>query len=137
VRRAAILCLAAALAVPALNGASGKDAKRAAPSAAQLAEGKRAFQKCYACHSLKEADLSLPGPTLKGIIGKPVAAEPGFDYSSAMRAHARQQPRWSRTALDAFIADPYAVVPDTEMGFFGIRNPAERAALIAYIEAQK
>ena len=104
-----------------------------AVDAATLAAGERAYQKCYACHSLEGADHSTQGPSLKGIVGRVVAAEPGFAYSAAMRSHAAKQPRWTREALDAFIADPQAVVPDNEMGFFGIPNPEERRALIAYL----
>ena len=52
-----------------------------------------------------------------------------------MRAYAARQPRWTREALDAFIADPQAVVPDNEMGFFGIADAEERRALIEYLAA--
>lgn len=98
-----------------------------------LSAGERAYQKCYSCHSLEGPDSQLQGPSLRGIVGREVAAEPGFAYSPAMRAYAEQQERWTREALDAFIADPFAVVPDNEMGFFGIRDAAERRALIEYL----
>jgi len=101
--------------------------------AATLAAGERAYQKCYACHSLEGPDPNTEGPSLKGVVGRMVAAQPGFAYSAAMRARAGKQPRWTREALDAFIADPQAVVPDNAMGFFGIANPEERRALIAYL----
>lgn len=99
----------------------------------QLSAGERAYQKCYSCHSLEGPDSRLQGPSLKGIVGRPVAAEPGFAYSPAMRAHAARQERWTREALDAFIADPFGVVPDNEMGFFGIPDADERQALIEYL----
>ena len=97
--------------------------------------GARAFQKCYACHSLEGPDPSTQGPSLKGVLGRKVAAEPGFAYSPAMRAYAAQQPVWTREALDTFIADPQAIVPGNEMGFFGIGDPDERRALIEYLAA--
>jgi cytochrome c len=100
---------------------------------ATLAEGERGFQKCYACHSLEGPDPRLQGPSLKGIVGRKVAAEAGFAYSPAMRVYAASQPRWSREALDAFIADPQAAAPGNEMGFFGIRDADERRALIEYL----
>ena len=108
---------------------------RAAPPerTATLAAGERAYQKCYSCHSLEGSDPSTQGPSLKGIVGSAVAAEPGFAYSPAMRAYGAKQPRWSREALDAFIADPQAVVPGNEMGFFGIAGAEERRALIEYL----
>ena len=100
---------------------------------ATLAEGERAYQKCYSCHSLEGPDPTTQGPSLKGIVGRAVAAEPGFAYSPAMRAYAVEQLRWDREALDAFIADPQAVVPDNEMGFFGIRDAEERRALLDFL----
>ena len=98
--------------------------------------GERAFQKCYACHSLEGPDPSTQGPSLKGVLGRKVAAEPGFAYSPAMRAYAAKQPVWTGEALDAFIADPQAVVPGNEMGFFGVADAEERRALIAYLAAR-
>ena len=101
--------------------------------AATLAAGQRAYQKCYACHSLEGPDPSTQGPSLKAILGREVAAEPGFAYSPALRAYAARQPRWTREALDAFVADPQAVAPNNEMGFFGIADAEERRALLEYL----
>jgi cytochrome c len=100
---------------------------------ATLAAGERAYQKCYSCHSLEGPDPTTQGPSLKGIVGRPVAGEDGFAYSPAMRAYRTVRPRWTREALDAFIADPQSVVPDNEMGFFGIANDQERRALVEYL----
>ena len=100
---------------------------------ALLAAGERAYQKCYSCHSLQGPDPTTQGPSLRGILGAPVAAEPGFVYSPEMRAYAARQPVWTRDALDAFLADPQSAVPGNEMGFFGIADSAERRALLAYL----
>ena len=101
--------------------------------AATLAAGERAYQKCYACHALEGPDPSTQGPSLKGIVGRAVAAETGFVYSAAIRAYAAKEPRWTREALGAFLADPQAVAPDNEMGFFGVTDAEERRALIEYL----
>jgi cytochrome c len=101
--------------------------------AAALAAGERAYQKCYSCHALEGPDPTTQGPSLRDIVGRRVAVEPGFAYSPAMLAYARRQPRWTPEALDAFIADPQAVVPDNEMGFFGIADTQERRVLIEYL----
>jgi cytochrome c len=107
----------------------------AATNGKETSAGERAYQKCYACHSLEGPDPSTQGPSLRGIVGREVGAEIGFAYSRAMRGYATRQQRWTREALDAFIANPQAVVPDNEMAFFGLRDPAERAALIEYLTA--
>jgi cytochrome c len=116
-----------------LAGAAHAQAAAPAADPATLTQGERAFQKCYACHSLDGPDPRLQGPSLKGIIGREVAAEAGFAYSPAMRVYAAQEPRWTREALDAFLADPQAAAPGNAMGFFGIRDPDERRALIEYL----
>ena len=104
-----------------------------ATNTATLAAGERAYQKCYACHSLEGSDPGTQGPSLKGIVGRAVAAERGYAYSPALQVYATGQPRWTREALDVFIADPQAVAPGNEMGFFGIRDVEERRALIKYL----
>jgi cytochrome c len=119
----ALLLLAAAACVSAAPTGDG----------AAFAAGERAYQKCYACHSLEGPDPTTQGPSLKDIVGGRVAAEPNFAYSPAMRAYAERQRTWTRAALDAFIADPQAVVPANEMGFFGIRDAEERRALVEYL----
>lgn len=123
--------LAGALAL--LAAAAGARAAGPAADSAVLAAGERAYQKCYACHSLEGPDPTTQGPSLKGVLGRRVAAEEGFAYSPALRAYAAQQAEWTREALDAFIADPQAAVPGNEMGFFGIADAAERLALIEYL----
>ena len=107
-----------------------------AGSVPPISKGERAFQKCYSCHALGEDDEGAQGPSLKGIVGRKVAARPGYDYSPAMRAYANTQPRWTRETLDAFLADPQRVVPDNEMGFFGLQDPAERKAMIDFLAAR-
>lgn len=94
--------------------------------------GKAAFQKCYACHALEQGKNDLSGPTLHRILGRRVAAE-RFDYSPALRALAKRRPRWDEALLDRYIADPEAVAPKTSMTFTGMRDPRERADLIAYL----
>lgn len=97
--------------------------------------GERAFQKCYSCHSLEPGRNDLEGPTLHRIVGRPVAAEAGFNYSPALRALGRDRPQWTEDLLDRFIADPEAVAPKTSMAFAGIRDADERAALLDYLKA--
>jgi cytochrome c len=94
--------------------------------------GEAAFDKCYSCHELSGGE-ALEGPPLKGVIGRKVAAEPGFDYSPALRRLAAEHPVWTQELLDRFVADPEGVAPGTAMAFAGIKDSSERAALIAYL----
>jgi cytochrome c2 len=116
---------AAALALGVLLVGSGAQAKTSA--------GEQAFQKCFACHSLEGPDPNTEGPALRHIVGRTVAAQAGFGYSAALRAYAAKQKRWTRAALDRWIASPQAVVPGNTMGFPGIKNAPERRALLDYL----
>ena len=99
----------------------------------QVALGERLYRQCYACHALEPGRNTPAGPTLHAIVGRPVAAEPGFDYSPALRRLAAARGRWTTDLLDRFLADPAAVAPGTEMGFVGLHDAAERRALIAWL----
>ncbi len=99
------------------------------------ARGERIFQYCYSCHSVQPGETNLQGPHLAGIIGRPIAAQDGFDYSPAMRSFTARESTWSEELLDRFAAEPEAVVPKTSMQFHGIDDPAERADLIAYLRS--
>jgi cytochrome c len=105
----------------------------AQPEPAAVSAGERAYARCLACHALTPDGDDREGPTLHGIVGREVAGLDGYPYSPALRAYARRQPRWTRAALDAFLADPQTVVPDNAMGFFGVHDPAERAELIDWL----
>jgi cytochrome c len=119
------------LAVPALLGLlvlAGGAGKGSDPRRGQVA-----FQKCYACHAMEPGRNDLSGPSLHGIIGRRIATQ-RFDYSPALRALAKRQPRWDEALLDRYIADPEAVAPRTSMTFTGIRDARERGDLIAYLK---
>jgi cytochrome c2 len=98
-----------------------------------LAQGGRAYQRCYACHALSARETGADGPHLAAIVGRPVAALEGYPYSEALRAYGADGKVWTRERLDAFIADPHEEVPDNAMGFFGLDDPDERAALVEYL----
>jgi cytochrome c len=95
--------------------------------------GSQAFAKCQSCHSLGPGENLPSGPTLHEVVGRPVAAEPGFDYSPALRRFASTNPRWTPALLDRFVTDPEAMVPGTYMAFHGISDHAERTALIEWL----
>ena len=111
-----------------LLAAPSVTATGAAP--ADPAKARVAFQACAACHSDK-AGVTRLGPSLAGIFGKPAAQAKGFRYSPAL---AKAKLRWDRKTLDAFIANPKAVVPGNRMSYPGVSDPAKRAAIIDYMQ---
>ena len=109
----------------------------AALAAGDAARGEVVFQKCYACHSVMPGETGLTGPNLFGVVGRPVASVSGFDYSTALEAlPARGIRVWDQTALDLFLESPDDVTPGTAMSFVGLRDPAERVDVIAYLLAR-
>lgn len=97
--------------------------------------GEKLFQYCYSCHSVQPDEMNLEGPNLRGIVGRRIASQAGYAYSSALRAFARQEERWSEALLDRFLAAPYRLVPKTRMAFPGMEAQDERADLIAYLRS--
>jgi cytochrome c len=96
------------------------------------------FQRCYACHSVDPNETAqLQGPSLFGIMGRPAAGVPGFEYSDAMKAKGAAGLVWNADALDRFVADPDAFVPGTAMGLPPLRDAQERADLIAYLATRR
>ena len=123
---------ASLLFVPAIAGAC---AAAPIPAASTVAAGERAYQKCYACHATEAGRNDLAGPSLHGIVGRPIAAVPGVDYSPALKRFAAANPRWTRGLLDRFAADPEGLVPGTSMAFHGMPDAHERNALLDYLES--
>jgi cytochrome c len=100
--------------------------------AQDAAAGGMAFQQCAECHSPGGADNA--GPGLKGVFGRRAGAKDGFVYSPAMKKSAIV---WDDKTLDAFLADPRAVVPGTTMAYAGDEDARERADLVAYLKTLK
>jgi cytochrome c len=44
---------------------------------------------------------------------------------------------WDEATLDAYLEAPMKALPGTRMAFAGVIDPADRKALILYLEAQK
>ena len=105
-----------------------------ASDAANLAKGKRLFMRCSACHDAGETTPGKTGPTLKGVVGRPVGAVAGFRYSADMKSKTFL---WDEAQLDAWLIQPTAVVPGTSMAFIGMPDAAERKATIAFLRNLK
>ncbi len=88
---------------------------------------------CSVCHSNEPGQNKL-GPSLAGVVGRPSGSEPGFTYSEGM---ASAHITWDEPSLDKYLSNPKATVPGNKMLFIGVKNPAERQAIIAYLKSLK
>lgn len=89
------------------------------------------IEPCIACHSYQEDEPLQEAPPLWGVVGRKVASVEGFDYSPALKSLGGA---WDRARLDQFLTNPKAMVPGTQMKFGGLPDPAERAAVLDYLE---
>ena len=97
---------------------------------ADAGRGQRTAQLCASCHTFEAGGPNRTGPNLHGVVGRAYASHGGFSYSPALSGAGGQ---WTYEALDRFLASPARAVPGTRMSFAGIRNPRDRANLIAYL----
>lgn len=95
--------------------------------------GARAFQKCYACHSVDRAETGLPGPNLAGVMGRRAGTTREFEYTAAMKDAGARGLVWDRPALDRFLINPEGVVPGTSMARPHLESDQERRAVIDYL----
>lgn len=85
--------------------------------------------RCGSCHSVVPGARGQ-GPNLAGVVGRRAASVPGYSYSRGMLAANRS---WNASTLDAYLAAPARAVPGTRM-MASVTNPADRAAVIAYLQ---
>ncbi len=85
------------------------------------------------CHTAQNGAGHAAGPNLFGVVGRGIAAAPGYDYSDGMRVRAAAY--WDAAALDRFLARPQAFLPGTRMLFPGLADARARSELIAFLAA--
>ncbi|WP_370231144.1 cytochrome c family protein [Cognatishimia sp.] len=97
---------------------------------ADVDKGAKVFGKCKACHKLEDG-ANGTGPHLANLIDRAVGSVDGYAYSGALVAVAET---WSNENLDGFLESPKKFAPGTKMSFSGLKKPADRANLIAYLQ---
>ena len=125
------------LLVPALFGALAMVVIALTPCAARAGSDEEGpevpepVEVCISCHAIAADEPVLEGPTLWGVVGRPVASVAGFEYSEALRAKGGT---WTRERLDRWIAGPAAVTPGTKMTLGGVRSAADRKVVLDFLE---
>jgi cytochrome c len=79
---------------------------------------------CKECHGVSIA------PSLRGVVGRPIASVEFFDYSDALMA--KKSMTWTEANLNAFLSSPAEFAPGTQMTK-SIDDAQTRADIIAYL----
>lgn len=96
--------------------------------AAAPADGERLWRQCRACHQL-EPGANATGPYLHGVVGREIASVDSFGgYSGNL-----PEGEWTPENINGFLEAPRTWAPGTSMGYAGMRDVEDRAALIAYM----
>jgi cytochrome c len=107
-------------------------------ASASVQEGQETAKECELCHNLGKGQGAKIGPDLYGVVGRKVASEAGFNYSSALKDSAVAKSgdgTWTFDKLNVWLTNPRADVPGTLMTFAGIDSEKQRANVIAYLNS--
>ena len=112
------------------SASSGSGEIMALLASASVADGKKVFKKCAACHSIAKGGSHKIGPALWGVLGRPAGSVSDYKYSKAMTAHGKP---WSFEEMNSFLIKPKDWIKGTKMTFVGLKNDKDRAAVILYM----
>jgi len=100
------------------------------PVSGNPANGQQDFVVCSACHSIQPGQ-NMVGPSLHGVINRHAGTAPNFHYSSANKSSGLV---WTEQELYTYLENPQKVVPGTYMTYIGMKDPQQRADVIAYLQ---
>jgi cytochrome c len=99
-------------------------------ASADAERGKGTAKLCASCHTFDRGGASRVGPNLWGVVGRDIGGTGGFAYSPAVAGHPGA---WTYEELDRWLTSPARAIPGNKMAFNGVRNPKDRANLLAYL----
>ena len=105
----------------------------AAAWGAEDGRGKALYAQCKRCHQVGGGAKHRIGPQLNDLFGRAAGSLGDFRYSRAMKAAGSGGLVWTEATLDAFLAEPRALVPRTRMSFAGMKQRDERAELLTWL----
>ena len=98
---------------------------------ADVTRGQKLSKACAACHSFDKGGANGVGPNLYGMVNAAKQAKAGFAYSGVLNAQGGD--KWTYAELNKFLWKPKKYAPGTKMNYLGLKKPADRAAMLAYM----
>lgn len=95
--------------------------------------GREAFEDCAGCHEVGRGADNGIGPHLNRIFGRQAGSLEDFVYSPSLKRMGTNGLVWNLRTLNAYIANPPALVSGTRMAYPGMDNADQRADLLAYL----
>lgn len=93
-------------------------------------KGAQIARACVTCHTITRGGGNKIGPNLWGVVGRPVASAPGYDYSDRLT---RRGGTWTAETLDEFFFETKSFGQGSHLAFRNLRRPEDRAALISWL----
>lgn len=90
---------------------------------------------CRFCHQIGPDAQNGVGPHLNRLFDRGAGSIEGFRYSPGLVRMGDDGLTWTYETLDAYIANPRALVSGTRMSYRGLRDEQERHDLIAFLRA--
>jgi cytochrome c len=123
----------AAAVAPAADNTDTLDGSKLASFTATAAAGEKVFLTCKTCHAI-EAGKNMVGPSLHALQGRTSGTIAGYSYSAANKGSGIV---WTNEKLFQYLEAPQRVIPGTKMTYTGVKDPQQRADLIAYLDTLK
>lgn len=105
----------------------------AAPVKVAAAAPPPAWARCVVCHSAEKGAPDKLGPNLHGVYGHKMG-QGSYAFSDALKNAGLTL---DDATLDKWLENPRALVPGNRMSFPGLKDPAKRAEIIAYLKQQR
>lgn len=131
-----VTALAALLAGAPVAPAFGQSAQPLAEALGDPVAGQAVFQRdCAFCHQIGDGARNAVGPQLNRLFDRGAGSLEGFRYSAGLARMGTDGLSWTYETLDAYLANPRALVSGTRMSYRGLRDQTERHNLIAWLRA--
>ena len=102
-------------------------------NAADMAKGKKVYNKCRACHTLVAGKHRI-GPSLSGVFGRTAGTAQRYKFSKAMKKAGTGGLVWQIETLSKFLVKPRKYVKGTKMAFAGLKKPSDVKNLLTFLK---